>query len=281
MDEILYELRDHVAGLNAGRWDYIFSFVKKFREHPELVLPDRSAVTMTVPHMRAYTELLVKTCHRRGAHAMGGMSAFIPNRRDPLVTEAALEKVREDKLREAGDGCDGTWVAHPDLVPVARDIFDGVLGERPNQVERQRDDVSITAADLLAVPNPGEGVTEAGLRTNVSVGIQYMESWLRGVGAAAINNLMEDAATAEICRAQVWQWCHHAARLDGGRTVTGRLVDDVIDEETAKLRASVGAEAFDARPFAAARDLFARVSLGEPFAEFFTTTHMEAGRNEQ
>jgi malate synthase len=281
MDEILYELRDHVAGLNAGRWDYIFSFVKKFREHPELVLPDRSAVTMTVPHMRAYTELLVKTCHRRGAHAMGGMSAFIPNRRDPAVTEAALEKVREDKLREAGDGCDGTWVAHPDLVPVARDVFDRVLGDRPNQVERLRDDVNVAAHDLLHVSNPGEGVTQAGLHTNVSVGIQYMESWLRGVGAAAIDNLMEDAATAEICRAQVWQWRRHGARLAGGRTVTGELVHDVINEETAKLRAAVGAQAFDARPFAAARDLFARVALGEPFAEFFTTIHMEAGRNEQ
>ncbi|MGH9224724.1 MAG: malate synthase A [Acidimicrobiales bacterium] len=280
MDEILYELREHAAGLNAGRWDYIFSFIKKFRAHPEFVLPDRSLVTMTVPFMRAYTELLVKTCHRRGAHAMGGMSAFVPNRRDPAVTEKALAKVGEDKRREATDGCDGTWVAHPDLVPVATEVFDAVLGDRPNQLERQRDDVTVSADDLLHVGSPGEGVTEAGLRTNVSVGIQYLESWLRGTGAAAINNLMEDAATAEICRSQVWQWRHHRTPIGGGRTVNGELVFRVINEEAARLRAAVGTAAFDARPFAAARDLFARVSLGEPFAEFFTISQQEAGRDD-
>ena len=264
MDEILYELRDHAAGLNAGRWDYIFSFVKKFRNDPALILPDRARVTMTTPFMRAYTELLVRTCHRRGAHAMGGMAAFIPNRRDPAITYAALAKVREDKVREATDGCDGTWVAHPDLVPVATEVFDGVLGERPNQVDRQRDDVEVTAADLLHVDAPGEGVTEAGLRTNVSVGIRYMDSWLGGVGAAAIDNLMEDAATAEICRAQVWQWRHHGVRLGGDQTViTGELVYQIIQQEGA------------GHP--AARDLFAKAALGEPFAEFFTTIEQEAG----
>ncbi|HYG60120.1 MAG TPA: malate synthase A, partial [Symbiobacteriaceae bacterium] len=202
MDEILYELREHIAGLNAGRWDYIFSVIKKFSHRPDFVLPDRAQVTMTVPFMRAYTELLVKTCHRRGAFAMGGMAAFIPNRKDPEVTENALAKVREDKTREANDGCDGTWVAHPDLVPVAMEVFDAVLGTRPNQVERQRPEVSVTAAQLLDVAIPGGAVTEAGLRNNVSVAIQYMEAWLRGNGAVAINNLMEDAATAEISRSQ-------------------------------------------------------------------------------
>src|SRR6478609_9606585 len=209
MEEILHELREHSAGLNAGRWDYIFSVIKKLGHRPEFVLPDRADVTMAVPFMRAYCELLVRTCHRRAAHAMGGMAAFIPSRRDPQVNEIALEKVREDKLREAGDGFDGTWVAHPDLVPVAMGVFDDVLGERPNQVDRQRDDVLVTAADLLDVAaTPGE-VTEDGVRLNISVGIQYIASWLNGVGAAAINNLMEDAATAEISRSQIWQWVHH------------------------------------------------------------------------
>ena len=272
MDEILYELREHAAGLNAGRWDYIFSFVKKFRARPEFVLPDRALVTMAVPFMRAYTELLVKTCHRRGAHAMGGMAAFVPNRRDAAVTETALAKVREDKVREASDGCDGTWVAHPDLVPVATEVFDAVLGDRPNQLDRARDDVHVTAEDLLRVDAPGHLVSEQGLRTNVAVGIQYLESWLRGVGAAAINNLMEDAATAEICRAQVWQWRHHGVHLTDGPAVTGELVYRVICEEVDAIRAAVGHEAFEARPFAAARDLFARVALGETFEEFFTTT---------
>ena len=229
MEEILYELREHSAGLNAGRWDYIFSVIKKFRHRDDYVLPDRSAVTMTVPFMRAYTELLVKTCHRRGAFAMGGMAAFIPNRRDPEVTEAALAKVREDKTREAGDGFDGTWVAHPDLVPTATEEFDAVLGERPNQIDRQRPEVSVAAEQLLAVPEtPGE-ISEAGIRQNVSVGIRYLTAWLNGTGAAAIDNLMEDVATAEISRSQIWQWVHHGrvdprARADdrprGGRRRT-------------------------------------------------------------
>ena len=209
MEEILYELRDHSAGLNAGRWDYIFSMIKCFRERPEFVLPDRAKVTMTVPFMRAYTELLVRTCHRHGAHAMGGMAALIPSRRDPEANERALEGVRADKKREAGDGFDGTWVAHPDLVPVATAEFDAVLGERPNQVDRRRDDVDVSGPDLLDVAaTPGE-VTDEGVANNVTVGIAYIDSWLAGNGAAAINNLMEDAATAEIARSQIWQWKTH------------------------------------------------------------------------
>jgi malate synthase len=253
MDEILYELREHSSGLNAGRWDYIFSVIKKLGHRPEFVLPDRSAVTMAVPFMFAYTELLVKTCHARGAHAMGGMAAFIPSRRDPEVNEVALAKVREDKEREAGQGFDGTWVAHPDLVTVAMEIFDGVLGDRPNQVERQRDDVASTAADLLDVAStPGE-ITMAGLHNNVSVGIQYLAAWLQGSGAVAIFNLMEDAATSEISRSQVWQWLHHAkiARTD---------VEDAIEEEVGKL-----GDGYDE-----ARELFEQVALGDEFVEFLT-----------
>jgi malate synthase len=253
MDEILYELREHSAGLNAGRWDYMFSIIKKFSDRPEFVLPDRPLVTMSVPFMRAYTELLVKTCHRRGAHAIGGMAAFIPSRRDPEVNEIALTKVREDKLREAGDGFDGTWVAHPDLVPVAMGVFDDVLGERPNQIDRQREDVSVGAADLLDVAaTPGE-VTEEGVRLNVSVGIQYIASWLNGVGAAAINNLMEDAATAEISRSQIWQWVHH------GRVSRERVLE-LVGEELAKLGPG----------YEAAAALFAEVALTDEFAEFLT-----------
>ena len=253
MEEILYELREHSAGLNAGRWDYMFSIIKKFSDRPEFVLPDRPLVTMSVPFMRAYTELLVKTCHRRGAHAIGGMAAFIPSRRDPEVNEVALRNVREDKLREAGDGFDGTWVAHPDLVPVALAVFDDVLGERPNQVDRQRDDVSVTAGDLLDVAaTPGE-VTEEGVRLNISVGIQYIASWLNGVGAAAINNLMEDAATAEISRSQIWQWVHHA-RISRERVLA------LVGEELEQL----GPE------YDAAAELFAEVALTDEFAEFLT-----------
>ena len=253
MDEILYELREHSAGLNAGRWDYIFSVIKKLGHRPEFVLPDRSAVTMAVPFMRAYTELLVKTCHARGAHAMGGMAAFIPSRRDAEVNAAALAKVREDKEREAGQGFDGTWVAHPDLVPVAMEIFDRVLGERANQVERQRDDVDSTASDLLDVAaTPGE-ITMEGLHNNVSVGIQYLAAWLRGSGAVAIFNLMEDAATSEISRSQVWQWLRHGqvARAD---------VEAAIEEELAKLDGD----------YDEARELFEQVALGEEFVEFLT-----------
>ena len=238
MEEILFELRDHSAGLNAGRWDYIFSTIKKFRNRPEFLLPDRAQIKMTVPFMRAYTELLVKTCHKRGAHAIGGMAAFIPSRKDPQVNEIALAKVREDKLRESGDGFDGTWVAHPDLVPTAMEIFDEVLGDRLNQKERMRDDVKVTARDLAAINVPNGKITEGGLRTNISVAIQYLDSWLAGNGAAAINNLMEDAATAEISRAQLWQWLRHGAKLDDGRTMTVALYESVRAEEMGKLCAN-------------------------------------------
>ncbi len=270
MDEILYELREHSAGLNAGRWDYIFSVAKKFRRHRDFVLPDRADVAMTVPFMRAYTELMVATCHRRGAHAIGGMAAFIPNRRDPEVTEHALAKVTADKRREAGDGFDGTWVAHPDLVPVARAEFDKVLGDRPNQVERQRDDVYITPGDLLSVPSTGGAVTEGGLRTNVSVGIRYLAAWLTGTGAAAIDNLMEDAATAEISRAQIWQWVHHGARMSNGQVVDEALVRRVVDEEMERLADSMDAGAWTAGRYDDARTVFEQVALADDFVEFLT-----------
>ncbi len=254
MEEILYELREHAAGLNAGRWDYIFSIIKRFRENPQFVLPDRAQVTMTVPFMRAYTELLVKTCHRRGAHAMGGMAAFVPSRRDPEVNEVALVKVRDDKRREAGDGFDGTWVAHPDLVPVAMEEFDKVLGRRPNQVERLREEVEVAAADLLDVRVPDGEITEEGVRGNVSVGLRYLESWLRGTGAVAIYNLMEDAATAEISRSQIWQWLRQ-----------GRIErEHVVAFEDAEL-AEVGEGRWED-----ARALFDRVALSEELEEFLT-----------
>ncbi|MGI8684893.1 MAG: malate synthase A [Acidimicrobiales bacterium] len=270
IDEILYELREHSAGMNAGRWDYIFSVIKKFRSSPDFVLPDRSLVSMTVPFMRAYTELLVQSCHKRGAHAIGGMAAFIPNRRDPGVTATALAKVREDKLRESADGFDGTWVAHPDLVPVAMDVFDGVLGDRPNQLERLREDVAVTASDLLAVGRTEGAVTEEGVRADVGVGIRYLESWLQGAGAAAIENLMEDAATAEICRAQIWQWQRHGVALEDGRLVTPELVSGVVDDEMSRLRDALGAARFDGGRFGDARRLFERVALDEGFPEFLT-----------
>jgi malate synthase len=270
MDEILYELREHSSGLNAGRWDYIFSIIKKFRNRPDFVLPDRAQVTMTVPFMRAYTELLVKTCHARGAHAMGGMAAFIPSRRDPEANRIALARVKEDKDREAGDGFDGTWVAHPDLVPTATEAFDRVLGRRPNQLERQRPDVSVSAGQLIDVSVPGGSVTEAGLRTNVSVGIQYIESWLRGVGAAAINNLMEDVATAEISRSQVWQWIKHSARMAEGPTVNADLVREIADDELSKLRERLGEELWSKGRFADARGVFDEVALARSFPSFLT-----------
>jgi len=275
MEEILYELREHSGGLNAGRWDYIFSTIKKLRTRPEFVLADRTQVTMTVPFMRAYTELLVKTCHRRGAHAIGGMAAFIPSRRDAAVNEVALTRVHEDKEREAGDGFDGTWVAHPDLVSVAMTEFDRVLGARPNQVERRRDEVSTTAKDLLDVRVPGGEVTEAGLRTNVSVGIQYVESWLRGTGAAAINNLMEDAATAEISRSQVWQWVRHGARLEDGRPVTPALVREIETEELKRIEGGIGTDSYTAGRFKEATALFEQVALNEEFVEFLTVPAYE------
>jgi malate synthase len=275
MDEILFELREHSAGLNAGRWDYIFSAIKCFPERREFVLPDRSQVTMTVPFMRAYAELLVATCHRRGAHAMGGMAALIPSRRDEEANERALAGVRADKQREASQGYDGTWVAHPDLVPVAREVFEQALSGRPNQLERQRDDVEVGAADLLDLPaTPGE-VTEAGLRTDVNVGFQYVSFWLTGRGAAAINSLMEDAATAEISRAQLWQWIHHAAQLDDGRTVTRELVRELLDEETAKIREQVGDEVWQAGRPEETREVFERVALSEELIEFLTLVAYE------
>jgi malate synthase len=254
MEEILYELREHSAGLNAGRWDYMFSIIKKFRHRPEFVLPDRNAVTMTAPFMRAYTELLVKTCHRRGAHAMGGMAAFVPSRRDPDVNETALTGVRDDKVREANDGFDGTWVAHPDLVSVATEEFDRVLGERQNQVERLREEVSVEASDLLDVRVPGGDVSEEGVRNDVSVGLRYLESWLRGVGAVAIFNLMEDAATAEIARSQIWQWLRH------GRVEEER-VRRFADEELA--------EPGEGR-WEDAREVFESVALSPQFVQFLT-----------
>jgi malate synthase len=271
MDEIIYSLRPHLAGLNAGRWDYLFSIIKYFRDNPAMVLPDRASVTMTAPFMRAYTELLVSTCHRRGAFAMGGMAAFIPSRRDPEVNEVALAKVREDKEREAGDGFDGSWVAHPDLVGLCMEIFDRVLGDRPNQLDRRRDDVSVDAAQLLDVAATGGAVTEAGLRSNISVGLQYLEAWLRGNGAVAINNLMEDAATAEISRSQVWQWIHNGVRLDDGTEITADLVARLEDEELAKIREAIGDQAWTSSRFDDARKLFERVALADDFADFLTT----------
>jgi malate synthase len=270
MDEILYELRDHSSGLNAGRWDYIFSIIKKFHDRPEFVLPDRVQVTMTVPFMRAYTELLVKTCHRRRAHAMGGMAAFIPSRRDPEVNRVALAKVKEDKDREANDGFDGTWVAHPDLVPTATEAFDRVLRDRPNQLERQRPEVSIRAEQLIDVKVPSGTITENGLRSNVSVGIQYIESWMRGTGAAAINNLMEDVATAEISRSQVWQWAKHASRLAEGPTVTADLVRELADEEMSRIKQRIGDEGWKKSRFSEARQVFEEVALSKQFEPFLT-----------
>ncbi|HLH82793.1 MAG TPA: malate synthase A [Trebonia sp.] len=270
MDEILYELRDHSAGLNAGRWDYLFSIIKKFRTRGrDFVLPERNAVTMTAPFMRAYTELLVKTCHKRGAHAMGGMAAFIPSRRDPKVNEIALAKVRDDKTREAGDGFDGSWVAHPDLVPVCKEVFDSVLGARPNQLDKQRPEVAVAAEDLLAIGKTPGGITEAGLRNNISVALQYLAAWLGGNGAVAIFNLMEDAATAEISRSQVWQWVHNEVILDDGPLVTKDVVERMIDEELVKIR-DVAGDSFDAARYGQAVALFTEVALADSFAEFLT-----------
>ncbi|HEY3010420.1 MAG TPA: malate synthase A [Micromonosporaceae bacterium] len=265
MEEILYELREHSAGLNAGRWDFMFSVIKKFRTRGrDFLLPDRNAVTMTAPFMRAYTDLLVRTCHKRGAHAIGGMAAFIPSRRDPQVNEVALAKVRDDKNREVNDGFDGSWVAHPDLVPICREVFDGVLGDRPNQLDKTRDEVTVTAAQLLAVRDTPGQHTEAGLRNAVSVGIQYLASWLRGTGAVAIFNLMEDAATAEISRSQVWQWLHNDVTLDdSGHLVTRELVERIADEEIAALGG-------DPADYAAARALFMEVAVADDFVDFLT-----------
>jgi malate synthase len=270
MEEILYELRDHSSGLNAGRWDYLFSIIKKFRGRRDFLLPDRNSITMTVPFMRAYTELLVRTCHRRGAHAIGGMAAFIPSRKDPRVNEVALGKVREDKERESTDGFDGTWVAHPDLVRTAQDPFDDVLRGKPNQRDRLQEDVHVTAGDLLRFDVPGGEITEMGLRNDVSVGIQYIASWLRGIGAAAIFNLMEDAATSEIARSQVWQWVHHGAKLKEGTDVNHALVRQAEDQELDRIRQTVGHEQYAKGRFEDAREVFEKVALDRDFVEFLT-----------
>ncbi|TQJ58472.1 malate synthase [Arthrobacter sp. SLBN-83] len=265
MEEILYELRDHAAGLNAGRWDYIFSIIKNFRTRgPRFVMPDRSQVTMTAPFMRAYTEQLVRACHKRGAMAIGGMAAAVPNRKDPEANANALEKVRADKTREANDGFDGSWVAHPDLVPICREVFDGVLGDRPNQLGKLREDVTPDDRALIDIASLHGTITEQGIRNNIEVGIRYIESWLRGNGAVAIHNLMEDAATAEISRSQLWQWIYARAITDHGEIVSHEWVEELLDEEFARL------ERFDGDRFEDARDIFEEVTLATEFPSFLT-----------
>ena len=267
MDEILHELRDHSSGLNCGRWDYIYSFIKKFAEDPKAVMPDRAQVTMTSHFLRSYSLLLIKTCHRRNVHAMGGMAAQIPIRSDPEANAQAMDKVRADKLREAGDGHDGTWVAHPGLVPIAKEVFDKEM-PGPNQIARQRQDVHVTAADLLKVP---EGtITEAGLRQNINVGIGYLEAWLRGIGCVPLYNLMEDAATAEISRAQVWQWIRHGAKLQDGRPVERGLCHEMLAEELQKLRKNAGEEAYAKGRFEDAAAIFRDMIDASRFVEFLT-----------
>ncbi len=270
MEEILYELRDHSAGLNAGRWDYIFSAIKTFRNRNMPVFPDRSQITMTVPFMRAYTDHLVQTCHKRGAHAIGGMAAFIPTS-DPETNEEAMNKVAQDKQREAEDGFDGTWVAHPGLVDVAREPFEKRLNGKPHQKHRMRDDVDVSPQDLVNFEISGGSITEEGMRTNVNVGLQYIASWLYGIGAAAIFNLMEDAATAEISRSQIWQWLHRDdATLEDGRDIDRDLYDQIVDEEMDNIRSLLGADRFDEELFDRARRVFDRVAADDDFPEFFT-----------
>ena len=270
MEEILFELREHGAGLNAGRWDYIFSAIKCFPDRPEMVLPDRGDVKMTVPFMRAYTELLVAICHRRGAHAIGGMAALIPSRRDEQANQRALDGVRADKERELSQGYDGSWVAHPDLVPVVHDVFERGLEGADNQLQRRRDDVHVSSAELLDLGSTPGAITEDGLRANVNVGFQYLSFWLTGRGAAAINSLMEDAATAEISRTQIWQWVHHGAQLEDGRRVTPELVRQILDEETATIRHEVGDDVWRGGRPAETRTLFEQVALSEELLEFMT-----------
>ena len=265
MDEILYELRDHSAGLNCGRWDYIFSFIKKFAGDPSILLPDRGQVTMATHFMRSYSKLAIKTCHRRGAPAMGGMSAFIPIKSDPIANERALAQVRIDKEREATDGHDGTWVAHPGLVPIALEVFNRIMPQ-PNQIAKQLPDLHITAADLLRIPEGA--ITEAGLRLNVAVGIGYLEAWLRGIGCVPLFNLMEDAATAEISRAQLWQWVHHHAHLEDGRRVTAELVDQAITEELALAEIRLDATRHESYKHAAF--LMREIVKAPHFQEFLT-----------
>ena len=267
MDEILYELRDFATGLNCGRWDYIFSYIKKFRNRSDFVLPDRNAVTMTAPFLRAYSLLLIRTCHKRAAHAMGGMAAFIPIKADAAANEAALANVRKDKEREAGDGHDGTWVAHPGLVAIAKEVFDAHM-PGPDQLEKMREDVHVTPRDLLAVP--GGPISEEGVRNNIRVAIQYLEAWLGGNGCVPLYNLMEDAATAEICRSQIWQWLRHGAGLEDGRSVDQALVRSLVDEEMAKLRKTLGEERFCSGHFDEAVNMFLDVATGPAFVDFLT-----------
>lgn len=271
MEEILYELRDHAAGLNAGRWDYLFSIVKNFRDGGEkFVLPDRNAVTMTAPFMRAYTELLVRTCHKRGAHAIGGMAAFIPSRKDAEINKVAFEKVKADKDREAGDGFDGSWVAHPDLVPIAMASFDAVLGAKPNQKDRLREDVSVAPGELIAIDSLDAKPTYEGLRNAVQVGIRYIEAWLRGLGAVGIFGLMEDAATAEISRSQIWQWINAGVVFENGTLATADLAREVAAAELTAIRAEVGEEAFANGKWQQAHDLLLQVALDADYADFLT-----------
>jgi len=267
MDEILYELRDHSAGLNCGRWDYIFSFIKKFAEQPNYLMPDRGQVTMTSHFMRSYSQLVIKTCHRRNVHAMGGMAAQIPIKDDPAANDAAMAKVRADKDREASDGHDGTWVAHPGLVPIAKAVFDEKMKE-PNQISRKRQDVHVTAADLIQVP--AGTMTEAGLRQNCAVGIGYLEAWLRGLGCVPLYNLMEDAATAEISRAQVWQQLRHAATLEDGRSVDKAMVRKIVEEELDKIRKSVGTERYGKGRYKEAAKMFIDLCEADRFPDFLT-----------
>jgi malate synthase len=276
MEEILYELRQHSAGLNAGRWDYMFSIIKKFRNRPDFIFPDRAQVTMTVPFMRAYTNLLVKTCHRRGAHAIGGMAAYIPNRKNPEINEIAMTKVHDDKLRESGDGFDGTWVAHPDLVSVAGRVFKQALRDQPHQKNRLREDVQVSASELINFHIPGGEISEIGLRTNINVAIQYIESWLRGVGAAAIYNLMEDAATAEISRAQVWQWTHNPrAALSDGRQITLEMYRNLLPQEMENIQALYGEKLYASGQFDLARQIFDRLIVSDQFSDFLTSVAYE------
>jgi len=268
IDEILYELKDHVTGLNCGRWDYIFSYIKKLRNNPDVILPDRAVVTMTVPFMRSYSLLAIETCHKRNAQAIGGMAAQIPVKNDAAANEEALAKVRADKEREARDGHDGTWVAHPALVPVAMEVFDRIM-TTPNQIHKRLPDLRVTANDLLAVP--AGDITEAGLRNNISVGVQYTEAWLRGFGAVPIFNLMEDAATAEIARTQVWQWIHHPhGVLNDGRKIDEALFNELLADELSKLQSEIGEQTYAAGKFEVARHLFAGITLSDEFVDFLT-----------
>lgn len=270
LDEILWELKDHSAGLNCGRWDYIFSCIKKFRNQADFLLPDRAQVTMTTSFMRNYSLLVIKTCHRRNIHAMGGMAAQIPIKNDPQANEEALAKVRADKEREATDGHDGTWVAHPGLVPIALEAFDKVM-KTPNQIERKREDVQVSAADLISFPDGKGHITEAGVRLNISVGLQYLESWLRGVGCVPIFNLMEDAATAEISRSQLWQWIRHPeGKLTDGRKFTKELFRQFVPEELDKIKARIGESAYNASKFEQAVQLFDEITTNDEFVEFLT-----------